>query len=186
MTLSEFEVSNQALGAAWEMVHLLDPNREPYADENPEAMMQEIASMCSEDDLFQGHLMIAGLLALQLGGPAVVERASHAAGEAGDSEPVFDPMRDLIPAVLRRMRDAFPEVPPHVHPTLTAVLVAGVLDQDVLQWASTHLPSPTPEERLGLVYLDWCLSDLHDSIHERPGVTNELFWAILTGEEPPN
>lgn len=166
-------VPGEVLWSAWRSVRLLGGHTEGQEPAEMAAELRRMVLEYGQEQIARGYTLLIGVLCT-----FIVKQVRDTAAD-------IDPLRDLLPAILGQLRrllraDERGPAAEKPLPVLTAVLTAGLLEQDVTAWWERH-PSPDRAEDMGLAYLVYLLADFIDST-TREGATHELLQAVLTEE----
>ncbi|WP_159012153.1 hypothetical protein [Streptomyces sp. NRRL F-5123] len=158
---SDAIVADGAVRAAWDSYRLLEKRTPAKARWQAQQRIQAAMKSHGRDEVARGTVFLIGVLTAQIIGP----------GDGGQDDQL-DPLRDLIPAVIRKLPN-FEMADPAQVPMATGVLMAASMGMDAVGWRD-QFGAIAPQEALLYTFVLWLLADLHDSMVEQPGATDLL------------
>lgn len=158
---SDGVVVDEAVRAAWDSYRVLE-RRTPEGERGQaQERVRAAMDLYGREEVSRGSVFLVGVL------------TAHIAGVKGDGEEGdLDPLRDLIPAVIRKL-PSFELADPAQVPMAAGVLMAASMGMDTLAWRD-QFGTISQKEALVHSFVLWLLADLLDSMVEQPGATDSL------------
>ncbi|MGW7413441.1 hypothetical protein [Streptomyces sp. NPDC054863] len=157
---SEGVVVDEAIRAAWDSYRVLEKRTSSKERQEAQQRVKDAVDAHGREEVSRGTVFLVGVLT----GYLIAERSG--------GKDRFDPLSDLIPAVIRRL-PTFERADPAQVPMVTGVLMAAAMGMDTVAWRDQYGQIP-PEEALVHGFVLWLLADLFDSLIGRPGAIDRM------------
>jgi len=159
---SDAIVADEAVRAAWDSYRILERRTPEKARRQAQQRVQSAMDSHGPEEVSRGTVFLVGVLVAHIIGPQ----------DGAKDDDQLDPLRDLIPAVIRKL-PGFDAADPAQVPMVTGVLMAAAMGMDAVAWRDQFGAIP-PKEALVHAFVVWLLADLYDSVVEQPGATDLL------------
>ncbi|MFD4116895.1 hypothetical protein ACFWSJ_26025 [Streptomyces niveus] len=149
---SDGVVVDEAVRAAWDSYRVLERRTSEEERGHAQERVRAAMDLYGREEVSRGSVFLVGVLTAHIAGP---------------EEDGFDPLSDLIPAVIRKL-PSFELADPAQVPMATGVIMAAAMGMNTVAWRDQFGAIP-PQEALVHSFVLWLLADLFDSLAEQPG-----------------
>ncbi|GAA2377463.1 hypothetical protein [Streptomyces carpaticus] len=164
--MDDATVADKAIRAAWDTCQVLEQRTSPEQRRLAQQRVQAAMEECGAQEVARATILLINVLVTQL-----INQ------EGLPQEDRLDPLRDLIPAVIRKL-PSFEIADPAEAPMATGVLMAAAMDMNAVAWRDRYGPIP-PQEFLIHTFVLWLLADLTNSMWGQPGYTDRVIQTVL-------
>ncbi|MCX4662511.1 hypothetical protein [Streptomyces uncialis] len=153
-------VVDEAVRAAWDTYRVLEKRTPAKERQEAQQRVKAAADSVGREEVSRGTVFLVGVL------------TGYLIGEPPGGGEQFDPLTDLIPAVIRKL-PTFDMADPEQVPMATGVLMAAAMGMDTVAWRDRFGPIE-PREAIIHGFVLWLLADLFDSLADKPGTIDQL------------
>lgn len=158
-------VADEAIHAAWDSYRLVEKRTSAREHQQAQQRVKAATDAYGREEVSRGTVFLVGVL------------TGYLVAEQSGGEGRFDPLSDLIPAVIRKL-PTFETADPAQVPMVTGVLMAAAMGMDTVAWRDRFGQIP-PEEALVHGFVLWLLADLFDSLAGQPGAIDRMMRATF-------